>query len=186
MAYALTLESFDDAETPQQLHPEYSRGLDEGIALGRLQAEQAHKTLHEGLVSAIADNGFTFAEARQSVLLELEPLLQAITTQILPATQTIGLATLICETLQSAAEENLSIQPVITIHPDHVDGIYLAIGRFLDSKVTVVTDPSLSTHAAWLNLNGRNLAIDFESTLAAIQTVLLAFSEQTERTMNHG
>jgi len=187
MSLTLTLESFDDESVAaQKSHPEFTRGFEEGIAAGRQEAELAQGNLSAALVGAIADTGFTFAEARQSVLADLEPLLTAITTQILPATQTIGLATTICEILQSAAKAELPTQPVITVHPENVDAMLAALGDVPARGVKILTDPTLTTHAAWLSMNGHSSAIDFENTFAAVRTALRAYSDPLERTINHG
>ena len=172
MSLTLTLESFDDElVAAQKSHPEFTRGFDEGIAAGRQEAELAQANLSAALVSAITDSGFTFAEARQSVLADLEPLLTAIT---------------ICEILQSAAKAELPTQPTITVHPENVDAILAALGDAPARGAKILTDPTLTTHAAWLNVNGHSSAIDFENTFAAVRTALRAYSDPHERTINHG
>lgn len=187
MALTITLESFDDhlGKAPQ-LHPEYVRGIEEGIKTGQSLAQDEQQCLHAALVNSIADAQFTFAEARQSVLAELTPLLTAITTHILPATHTIGLATMICETLQNAADAQLSTQPTIAVHPDQIDAVTIALAGFLPSKIKIITDQSLTPNAAWLSINGRDSIIDFENTFTAIQTALRAYTDPLERNINHG
>lgn len=187
MVSALTLESFDDdAGTAPQSHPEHVRGFNEGIEAEKLRAQDEQRSLNSALVSAVSDAHFTFTEARQTVLAELAPLLNAITTHILPATQTLGLATTICEILTQAADAQLSTQPTIAIHPDQFDAVATALAEMLPSKVKIVPDPTLTSHAAWLNVNSHDSMIDFENTFAAVQTALRAYADPHERKINHG
>lgn len=187
MALTLKLESFDDhLDKAPQLHPEYVRGMEEGAKKGHSIAQDERQLLNAELVNFITETQFTFAEARQSILAELAPLLAAITNRILPATQTIGLASMICEILQDAANTQLSAQPIITVHPDQIDAVTTALSNFLPSKITVVPDASLTPHAACLSLNNRESMVDFENTFAAVQTALSAYTNSPERNINHG
>ncbi len=187
MAIALTLESFDDdtGGVPQS-HPEYTCGFNEGVKAEQARAEAEHQHLSAALINSVTDAHFTFTEARQTILAELTPLLNAITTHILPATQTLGLSSLICEILEQAAESQLSTQPTISVHPDQFDAVTSALAAVLPSKTTVLSDPSLSSHAAWLSVNNHDSMIDFENTFAAVQTALRAYSDSHERKIKHG
>lgn len=187
MATALTLESFDhDAGDAPQSHPEYARGFDEGIKAEQARAQDAHTKLSASLVNSITDAHFTFVEARQAILAELTPLLNAITKHILPATQTIALTSTICEILEQASESQLSTRPTIAVHPEQFDAVTTALETVLSSKIKILSDSSLSSHAAWLTVNGHDSMIDFENTLTAVQTALRAFSDSHERKINHG
>lgn len=186
MVIALTLESFDhDLGSTPQSHPEHTRGFQEGVKAEQERAEAEQQQLNASLVNSISDAHFTFTEARQTILSELAPLLEAITTHILPATQTLGLSSLICEILERAAESQLSTLPTVCVHPDQFDAVSTALAVGLPSKTKVLSDPSLSSYAAWLSVNDHDSMIDFANTFAAVQTALRAYSDPHERKIKH-
>lgn len=187
MGNNLHLESFDQAErhTPQS-HPEYLRGLEEGRSAINEENVVLQKALHQDLIAAFSDANFTYVEARQAVLLELQPILSAMCSSVLPQLATAGLSSVILDMLTNLTADAVPSHPTVSVHPDHLDNLTAALSNHPTIKATLYGDTSVPRHAAWLNAASGASSVDFQNVIAAINSALDSFTQPNLRKTENG
>lgn len=182
MAKIFHLECFDDAgfQVPRH-HPEFSRGYDEGLLAGRTQLALDQKALSAEIVSAFSDAIFTYAEARQAVLLELEPILQAIPKCLVPALIEAGLATTLIDLVDNAASSAASSRPTVRLHPEMHEVLMQSTFGLDFGLFKLIADPNVPKTAAWIKAEKSDTSIDFEDVSAAISVALENYTHTVKR-----
>lgn len=181
------LECFDEktGEKPRH-HPEFSRGYIEGVEAGRAEFSSEQLAMSGEIVTAFSDAIFTYAEARQALLSELEPILRAIPKRILPSLVEAGLATKIEDILTTVVSNAASLKPTVLVHP----AMYKVLSQAevgLDLELfNLAEDPNVPEFAAWLRAADIDIAIDFENIVAAISAVLENYIPLSPRKILNG
>lgn len=187
MKAQLHLENFDEEPCgkPRE-NPEFTRGFEEGLEAGRAEILATQTVLKGEIVSAFSDAIFTYTEARQAILSELVPILEAITKGLLPAAANTGLASTISEILTDAITESASFKPSILVHPEMYDTLTQPVFDLDQDKFTLVKDASVPQYAAWLKTAHGETALDFENVISAALVALDTYSNPTQRNAENG
>lgn len=182
MSKLFHLECFDNAasENPRH-HPEFSRGYDEGLEAGRAQLGLDQKALNSEIVSAFSDAIFTYTEARQAVLSELEPILQAIPRCLVPALTEAGLATTLIELVSNAVTSAASSKPTVRLHPEMHDVLTQSEFGLDFGLFKLIADPNVPKTAAWIKAEKLDKSVDFENVSAAISVALKNYTHSAQR-----
>lgn len=182
MSIGFQLESFDAAERgSQQLHPEYLRGFEAGQSSAVESNAAAQNTISREIVSALADADFTYVEARQAVLSELTPILNVISSRVLPLMATAGLSSIVLDTLTRAVSDSVPKHPTIAVHPDQLDALTDALSNDSSVKGILKGDSSLPVNSAWLSTASGETSVDFESVIEAIKSALGSYTQPNHR-----
>lgn len=173
MTTAVTfLESFDDVEFETALHPEYERGLKAGRAAAEQdQVAQQNQQVDE-VAQTLSDIQFTYAEARATVLAQLDHLFDAILTKFLPALEQATLVSELQTLLGEAAKQATPEKPVLTAHPNTAEGLGSLLGRSGYETTPIQTDPTLPPDCICVTATGGHTMIDLSS---AVETVRETF-----------
>lgn len=186
MPTSLSLESFENAIADDGApNADYNQGYEEGLAAGFNTAKAESETLTAALVQAVSDIDFTYAEARGQVLAALSPLFATIAERILPHCVSTGFATELADMLAEAAAADTAARTVLHVHPAQLAAVEAAITT-LPSAVTVVADPALDEHAAWIENGHSETLLDVDALLKRITEVLGAIHPTDKRMNAHG
>jgi flagellar assembly protein FliH len=164
---------------------------DQGYAAGWEDAVAAHRSEEtEGRLAAaraLQALGFTFQEARAHVLRAVEPLLQEMVAQLLPAMAREALAPVVLETLMPLAEELGDAPITLVCNPAVRETIVSLLDQATGLPVTVTEEPSLPEGQVYLRLGTAETRVDLARATAEIAAAVRGFfdlSEQQER--RHG
>lgn len=187
MTDMLTLECFDKAEfSNSHQHPEYLRGYLEGLEAGKDQFSVEQSALNGEIVAVFSDAIFSYAEARQAVLSELEPILRAIPRNIIPTLVIAGVTTTIEDILTAAVAATASQKPTVLVNPEMF--AILARSDFGPERdlFELAENTNVPQFAAWLKTPNGDTAIDFENVTTAISVALENYTNPTHRNKEHG
>lgn len=182
MQQLLKLESFDaPADLAPQIHPEFKRGFDEGKASCEAMAAAAQLELSQALAAKLSDSIFTFAEARQAVMSEFAPIVEAIVGSLIPTLSIAGLAADISEMVLTNVDESVGHRPKILVHPDIIEILDSALDPDLSDKIIVRPDDSVPIYSAWVSTEASETSLNFGGVVTAIQLALDAFQQTNSR-----
>lgn len=182
----LSLESFETILSEDNGPPAaYQEGYDEGYRAGLVTAATDNATLTASLVQTIGDINFTYAEARAQALQSLEPLFQTLTAKLLPHCVSTGFAGLLSREIADAAASDTDAIIRLHVHPDQEVAVAQAI-RDLPGTITILPDPSLDLHAAWIQRGTTETELNLDRLLAQITDALEAITPFEDRTESNG
>ncbi len=173
MTTALTfLESFDSSQPDQENHPEFTRGFTAGHAeaLRELAVEQDNH-LSE-IQNAIREIEFGFAEARLSILRDLEGLFDAILITLLPQLSELAIVQQVSETLSQLMQEQTHASPVLAMHPEQANAIGERLQSAAGGDLKIQSDPSLPLNSVWITTPQTTSIVDLSVVLEAVHTAI--------------
>lgn len=187
MTKQFALESFDDVD-PLGIdpHPEFQRGFHDGFAAAQAETEVAALALSESVAAALADASFSYIEARQVILAEIEPLMKAVIASLLPAAATLGVATTIADILMEASASSVPNHPTVCVHQDHFDLLNSLLSHDTLQNVTLTVDPIVSRHGAWITTSTGETSVDFDVVVETAKTALTAYLHSNFKDIKHG
>ena len=186
MVQLLSLESFDNcAADDPTTSPDYHHGYEDGFAVGVETANAEAEALSAQFVQSLNAIDFTYAEARSQLLASLEPLLLQIATKILPHCVESGFVGQLADILQQAAAQDAASAVTLHIHPSQQTALKSA-AQNTAAEVTIVTDPTLSEHAAWIKHGNEETLLNVDGLLDAIGETLRATQHPQDRTTANG
>jgi flagellar biosynthesis/type III secretory pathway protein FliH len=186
MAGVINLESFDvDEITDLGPHQDYDDGYAAGFAAATDAANLAADNLSHDLVQALSDMTFTYREAQQDVMESLRSLIEALVETILPTCASLGVAGQIADIVMARHMENQTETIMVHVHPDQQHAVQDATAD-IAPRVTILVDPTLSPHAAWIGQAGMNSFFDIDRCLADIRQILGSLYQDTQRNNANG
>lgn len=183
---SLSLESFETVATDSfDQGQAFAQGYDEGFAAGLAAANADNATLSSSLVQTFSDISFTYAEARAQILQSLGPLIETLTSAVLPHCVVSGFAGVLAQELSSIAGADTSAPICVHVHPDQQVAVQQVVAG-LQSEITVQTDHSLDLHAARISRANTETQLDLDQLLMQITEALNAITLLENRTNAHG
>lgn len=173
MGQILNLESFDNSNsvTPES-HPEYMRGYLDGHAAGETTAAEAESGQLRSINDILEGARFTYSEARQAVLADLDAIFDATLTQFLPALATVALAETLHQHILKAAENGTSEQINLSVPPALLSICETIVSNSGVANFVIKPDPQIGDKAIWFNSEKQDLCVDFENALSAVQNAI--------------
>jgi hypothetical protein len=157
--------------------PEWHAGYAAGRADAATAAATAAAQSGAQLAQAMADIGFTFAEARALCLQSLQPLFETLIAQVLP-----GLA----PTANVAGLARLSGPVILQVPPSEVIAVRQALQGLGPAQLTVRADADLQPGQARLSCSTQETALDVPRLLAAAADILRAALNGRTMESRHG
>lgn len=189
----LVLEPFDrpaPAPEPAPTGPSpdwldgHAAGFEEGLALGRAEAQADGAAVTRELAQSLQDLTFAYAEAREQVLVALRPLFALVVDRLLPALAAEAVGPWIVQALLEAARHDTAQPLVIALPPDRIEPVRACLPPGLPARLEA--DPTLGPTAARLSQPGRESELDLDACLAAMGEALTALLDDTARKVRHG
>jgi len=191
----LNLEVFDtpdpDPQTPvvvlQTIAFEEAKlgAYDQGYRAGWDDAATAHQSEQTQISTELARNlkslSFTFEDASQHVLQAMEPVLQDIVAQLLPAVARHALAPTILHSLRPLAERASDSPVEIVINPAARPAIEALLSHSNGPPTRIEEEDSLGEGQAFLRLGHSETRIDLDGAIADISAALTNFFAVSER-----
>lgn len=183
---ALSLESFErDAPGDDSAATAFNDGYQQGFEAGQAAAAADRTALASALVQSISDIDFSYAEARAQVMQSLDPLFEALTHAVLPHCITAGYTKQITNILSAAAAADTAGPFRLHVHPDQAPAVETETVDF-SNKIKVISDSTLSPHAAWIQHGTGETHLDLDELLAQITDALGAVANPEYRTATNG
>ena len=172
-----------DLPIPVEEQPGYAEGFAAGQAVLLAEADR----VDQAVAAALDDLAFHFAEARQAVLQNLVPLMEAIATQIVPQSVDPLFRRQVLDILTEAARRD-SRQPVtLVLHPDQVAPLQAILDRTGHTDVAVCGDPDNALHMALIRQGEVETALDTASLADQLTKILTDYSTLTQqKKADHG
>lgn len=182
----LSLEAFDsapiDVSTPDATqHESYA----EGYAAGRAAVEAEQSSLTAELVQCIADLQFKYEEVSADVTQSFHPFLKLLVEKVLPFLAADTFAAQVAGYLASVADENRKGSLAVSVNPGQIEAMHTAFAGQADN-VTVVADPTLDQHAAWIRHDKTETLIDIDQILHGLHDIISNLDLHNSRIENHG
>lgn len=198
MGLALALEDFDDAiDVDGRGHAMAARSADwlDGHAAGRAEAEAVaaaeQATLSAALVQRLEDMSFGYAEARATILADLRPLFETLSSTLLPALGDSLLAAHLAQALLDAAAADLSGPVSLRVSVAEVVAVSDLLSGVAAVPFTCRADPALPVGSAIVSgANGagqpRESNIDIINLTDGLRKILSAFAAEHSQETAHG
>jgi flagellar assembly protein FliH len=186
MGSIVNLESFDmDQIADPGPSQDYDDGYAAGVAAATEAANAAADSLSQDLVQALSDMVFTYREAQQDVMESLRSLIAALVETVLPTCADLGVARQIADLVMDRHLENQTDTITVHVHPDQQRPVQQATAE-IAARVTILADPTLTPHAAWIGQAGMDNSLDLDRCLAEIRQILASLYQDTHRNEANG
>lgn len=187
MGQLLHLESFDNGGSgPSESHPEFLRGFEDGKSAGLSEAAEKGADQLTMLQSTLEDAQFTYAEARQAVLADLNAIIEATISQLLPTVATVGLAETLRQDLQNSLKNSTPAAMVLSVPPALAELCEQIVADTGAGHVSVRSDPLIGEHAIWFDSDIQQSCVDFEQALTAARSALQCLHPHPIRISENG
>lgn len=191
MGRPLTLEDFDAAlaaplavaNVPHShVEEEKLKSFDTGYKAGWDDAAKAHGEEQSRLSSEFASNlqalSFTYHEARNAVLSEMEELVRGIVDKVLPTALQPSLGGMILQEVTAMADGLSEIEVEIVVAPENVALIEDLTYEKVAPPLRIREEASLGAGQAFLRIGGRERMIDLDATLTNLLASVESFFDQ--------
>lgn len=195
----LKLEVFETAERPasatvvmqgSDLEEAQLASYEQGYKAGWDDATGAIAGDQDQMRAEIARNlqtlSFTFHEARAHVLRALAPLLEEVTSRLLPEIAREALAGLVLDTLMPLAERMADAPVVIVLSPEARPAVEQLLEQTAGLPFTLKEEPSLGEGQVYLRLGETETLIDLDRATDEIATAVRGFFDLTLQERKHG
>lgn len=201
MGRPLKLESFDTARDSGSLAivmPETAleelrlKHFDTGYKAGWDDAAAAHADSQQSITAEFADNlqrlSFTYHEARNAVLGEMEGILRGMVEKILPLTLQASLGEMILHRMTGVSSELAEVPIEVVISPANRDLVHGLVAGRIAPPLTILEEPSLGDGQAFLRLGQTEAKFDLDAVLEEISSAVSGFFEtcETPKEKSHG
>ena len=167
------LQAFDDG---------YKAGWDDSSAAFR----EGQRRVSEELANNLQELSFTYHEARNAVLAEMEGILRGMVDRILPATLTRSLGEMIVGRIATFAEKVSEVPVELVVSPDNVPLIRGLVEGKIAPPLRIVEDATLGDGQAFLRMAGSEHKFDLEAVLREVaEAVTDFFEDSTTQELSH-
>lgn len=189
MGRLLILEPFDkpvEVTEVETISQDWHDGHAAGFAAGQAVLESHENRLREGIVQAILDLNFTYAEARTQVLASLAPLLSRVVSQILPALTHEMTVPHIVEMMMDAARRDSAAPMALSVHPDVLPALQSLWPATTATLVTLAADPALSPGQALMRHQETETLLDLDGVLDRVRDIFSTLTAETLERPQYG
>ncbi len=182
------LESFDTSDPVQSafamnadggFDEERLQAFDQGYKDGWDDAAKAHAEEQASIGVELAGNlqalSFTYHEARNAILEEMEDILTGLVTRILPDTMVHSLGQMIVERVRDVADNAAEVQVEIVVNPNNVTRVRALLDNMIAPPLKVVSEPSLGEGQAFIRMGDAEHKIDLEAVLRDLSEAVAEF-----------
>lgn len=187
------LECFDDslpvsaadAVTAEGLvEEERLQAFDNGYKDGWDDAAKAHAEEQRAISAELATNlqalSFSYHEARNAVLNELQGILKGLVSRVLPETMVPSLGQIILERIRDAADHASNVPVHVYVSPDNVDRVGSLLEGMIAPPLKVQEEESLGDGQAFIRLGESEQKVDLEGVLAGLSEAVDEFFEEPQ------
>lgn len=174
----------DDAEKINL--EEFERGYQAGW-------DDSAKAYHENtanftseLRDHLMDLSFTYQDAKTEILSGLNPLLEQISTLLLPEMARCGFAEYLKSQIKNIAEKSASPSVTITMNPDQIASVEPVFSGDLGIQFDIISDEGTPENLARLQFQNHEMDIDLSECIAGIQDTISSLCSTTNKKVNHG
>lgn len=197
-AHPLALEDFGSFAGPVpvemvdagRLEAEKLEAFDKGYAAGwedsTAACEQANAESAEAALARLQDFSFTFHEARGQVLRSLLPLVEAITSRVVPATLHATLGVRLTELVEKSVTDAAGAEIELLAAPGEGARLEAALTGRVSFPVAVREEESLGAGLVHLRVGRSEHEIDLAGFETRLREALAALDTALEETARHG
>lgn len=197
-AQPLALEDFGAFAGPipvekvdaDRLEAEKLEAFDKGYAAGwedsTAACEQANAESAEAALARLQDFSFTFHEARAQVLRSLLPLVEAITSRLVPATLQATLGARLTELVEKSVTEAAGTEVELLTAPGERDRLEAALVGRVSFPLAVREEESLAAGLVHVRVGRSEHEIDLTGFETRLGEALAALDTALEETASHG
>ncbi|WP_116132960.1 flagellar biosynthesis protein [Tropicimonas sp. IMCC34043] len=191
MGRPLKLESFDIAVPAtcevailpeEQLEEVRLQAFDQGYRAGWEDSASAFKEDQRRISEEFGNNlqelSFTYHEARNAVLAEMEGILRGMVDRVLPATLTRSLGEMILRQIGEAAERASEVPVDVVVSPANVSVVRSLIEHRVVPPLRIHGEQTLGDGQAFLRMGGSEHKFDLEAVLREIADAVTDFFEE--------
>lgn len=149
----------------------YQAGWEDAVAAGSDDQSRMRADLARNLQAL----SFTYHEARQHILRELEPLLTSVVERVLPSMARASLAPMILETLLPIAQSASSPPVTVVLNPVARPAVEALLETDPGLPVVLQDEPTLGEGQAYLRLQGSETQIDLDDAVQRIASAVRDF-----------
>lgn len=155
----------------------YETGRAEGFAEARGRNDETRKNLLRDISQQLERFDFNHVEARQAVLRSLEPLLNALLTKLLPALVDASFLAKLQDEIMTVAAERTDGRLELCCNPTVAEILksQLSADAGILPRINLITDDSMTDHAARVTYPGGGREIDLDNALVEIAASVQAF-----------
>lgn len=172
-ASAIDTEALSEEERLQAFDNGYKDGWDDA---SRAHAEDQNRISAE-LAGNLQELSFTYHEARNAVLIEMEGILKGIVTRILPRTMEHSLGQMIVERVREASDVAADIEAEVVVNPVNAHRVASLFEGMIGPPLRVVEEPTLGDGQAFLRLGRSEQKIDLEAVIQGLSDAVSEFFE---------
>jgi flagellar biosynthesis/type III secretory pathway protein FliH len=197
---ALRLEMFETEQTANggktvvldTMHLEETKlaAYESGYSAGWEDAAAAQSSDQTRVQADLARNlqglSFTFHEARQHVLLALQPLMSEMVGQLLPALARETLSQVVLEALMPMAEKLVDTPITMVLNPTARVAVEALLEQATGLPLIVTEEPSLSEGQVYLKFGGTETQINLDRATAEITAAVRSFFDIPEQEKKYG
>ncbi|SNT03681.1 hypothetical protein [Tropicimonas sediminicola] len=190
MGRPLTLECFDTAmqagtnalaADDSAREEDRLQAFDEGYRAGWDDAAKAHSEQQTTISAEFGMNlqelSFTYHEARNAILSEMEGILRGLIDKILPAAVHNTVGETIFERIAEISTLQADVPVEISVCPDNAERLRDLISGRVAPPLTILEEPSLGSGQAFLRLGRSETKIDLDAALQEISDAVTDFFE---------
>jgi flagellar biosynthesis/type III secretory pathway protein FliH len=157
---------------------------DRGYQAGWDDAAHAQSNDRAAISAELARNlqamTFTYQEARAHVLRALRPFMSGLAERVLPAIAHETLGAVIAEVITPRAERAAN-QPIkLVLHPSRRELVAEYLAKTTGLPLEIEEEPSLGEGQVFLMLGKQETAVDLDGAVAAIQSAVRGFLDQSQ------
>ncbi|RYH10118.1 ABC transporter ATP-binding protein [Tropicimonas sp. IMCC6043] len=173
---AQPVEALTEDERLQAFDAGYKDGWDDAA---RAHAEDQNRISVE-LAGHLQEMSFTYHEARNAVLGEMEGILKGMVSSILPRTMEHSLGQMIVERALEASATAADIAFEVVVSPANTARVRTLLEGMIAPPLEVVAEPTLGEGQAFLRLGHSEQKIDLEAVLQGLSEAVDEFFETPE------
>lgn len=193
MGKSLKLECFDSHQATGSLsivlpeaalEEERLQSFDKGYKAGWDDAANAHSESQTSITAEFADNlqrlSFTYHEARNSVLAEMDGILRGMVSKVLPPALQASLGEMILQRVSELSVDSSDVPVEIVVSPKNRDLVRDLVSGKVAPPLTVMEEVSLGEGQAFLRLGQAETKFDLDAVLAEISVAVSDFFDESE------
>jgi hypothetical protein len=173
-----------------RLEAEKLGAFDKGYAAGWEDAsaacEQAHAEGADAALARLQDVSFTFHEARAQILRSFLPLVEAITSRVVPAALQATLGARLTELVETTVADATTAEVRLLAAPGEGRRLESALAGRVSFPVAVREDESLAAGLVHLRVGQSEHEIDLAGFESRLSEALAALDTALDETSRHG
>jgi len=173
--------SLTDVSLEEQRLEAFEKGYQAGWDDSSKAAEDDTRRVSSDFAQNLQDLSFTYGEAYSAVLASLRPLLEQISTTILPELMRQTLGAQLVEQVHEMARD-LGPQPIeLVTAPANATTLESVLGDDPAMPITVIEEPSLGEGQVFVRFGTHEREIDLSGVLATIGQTMTGFFDENQK-----